>query len=75
MIMIIGLNSWEISHRSAILEYQRPKMQDINFNNAAGWDKYPNVSNKHSEEMIKSIAEIDDMNVLERKLDIIDRQY
>ena len=53
-------------------EVRAKKVPVINFNNAAGWDKYPNVSNKHAEEIIKTIAEIDDMNVLERKLDIID---
>ena len=70
----------ETDHSSLFIQMTIPSQPEvrakevpvINFNNAAGWDKYPNVSNKHSEEIIKTIAKIDDMNVLKRKLDIID---
>ena len=51
---------WEVQYFYLFYDYTPV----INFNNAASWDKYPNVSNKHSEEIIKTIAEIDDMNVL-----------
>ena len=70
----------ETDHSSLFIEMTIPsqaevrakKVPVINFNNKAGWNKYPDVSNKYSDTIMKTVAETEDINALETKLDIID---
>ena len=43
----------------------------INYKNPQGWEKYKDVSNKYAGKIMEAIREIDDINKLERELELI----
>ena len=43
----------------------------INYKNPQGWEKYKDVSNKYAGKIMEAIRDIDDINKLERELELI----